>query len=178
MRRRETGFTLIELLVVVAIIAVLIAILLPSLGRAKANAVRVKCAANLSQWGKIIAMYQAENEGWFGIQERIDSMHKLFWNTVAFGNEPTLYTPEWSADASIGGVGDQMAFMYRTCPGDPLYGWLKSVGANGTNGTFVKNAGRPPVDYSMVRYNNSPGQPGMRIPCGVSHNSNTRARHA
>jgi prepilin-type processing-associated H-X9-DG protein len=100
-------------------------------------------------------MYQSENEGWFGIQERINSSTKLTWNTVAFGSTPTLYAPEWSADAAAGGVGDQMAFLYRTCPGDPLYGWLKSVGANGTNGTFVKNSGRPPVDYSMVRYDSN-----------------------
>jgi prepilin-type N-terminal cleavage/methylation domain-containing protein len=64
MRRR--AFTLIELLVVVAIIAVLIAILLPSLGRAKANAVRVKCAAQLKQWGMVITMYAQENQDWFG----------------------------------------------------------------------------------------------------------------
>jgi prepilin-type N-terminal cleavage/methylation domain-containing protein/prepilin-type processing-associated H-X9-DG protein len=148
MRRRNAGFTLIELLVVVAIIAVLIAILLPSLSRAKANAVRVKCGANLTQWGKIITMYQSENEGWFGIQERIDANNKLTWNTVAFGSQPTLYAPEWSSDAKALGTGDQMAFLYRTCPADPLYGWLKGQGMQGQNGNFVKNSGRPPV----VRY--------------------------
>jgi prepilin-type N-terminal cleavage/methylation domain-containing protein len=157
---RRHGFTLIELLVVVAIIAVLIAILLPSLGRAKANAVRVKCAANLSQWGKVVNMYQAENDGWFGIQERIDGTHKLYWNTVAFNNEPGLYDPEFSSDASGGGVADQMTALFRTCPGDPLYGFLKSAGAQGTNGNFVKALPkRPAVDYAMVRYNDAPGGP-------------------
>ncbi|MGN6368442.1 MAG: type II secretion system protein [Phycisphaerae bacterium] len=149
------GFTLIELLVVVAIIAVLIAILLPSLGRAKANAVRVQCAANLNQWGKVITMYQQENYEWFGIQERIDGKHKLFWNTVAFNNEPSLYDNEWSADLGVGG---KISAEFRTCPGDPQYGQIAAHGAN--SNFWVKNNGhRPAVDYTMPRYFSSPGNP-------------------
>jgi prepilin-type N-terminal cleavage/methylation domain-containing protein/prepilin-type processing-associated H-X9-DG protein len=64
MRRRKTaGFTLIELLVVVAILALLIAILLPSLGRAKTVAMRSRCAATLKGWGMAVNTYQAENAG-------------------------------------------------------------------------------------------------------------------
>ncbi len=156
MERRNDGFTLIELLVVVAIIAVLIAILLPSLGRAKANAVRVQCASNLSQWGKIVAMYQLENDGWWGSQERIDSTHKLFWNTIALG-EPTLYDPEWNSDPNTAG---KTSAQFRTCPGDPQYGLAKAAGAAG--GAILSNsnaAARPPVDYAMPRYNDAPGGP-------------------
>ena len=43
------GFTLIELLVVVAVIAVLLAVLMPALGQARALAKRVRCGANLKQ---------------------------------------------------------------------------------------------------------------------------------
>jgi prepilin-type N-terminal cleavage/methylation domain-containing protein len=57
---RRRGFTLIELLVVVAIIALLIAILLPSLGRAREMAKRSVCAANLKGVGQDFAIYAAQ----------------------------------------------------------------------------------------------------------------------
>jgi prepilin-type N-terminal cleavage/methylation domain-containing protein len=55
--KRSRGFTLIELLVVVAIIALLIAILLPSLGRAKEASNRAICAANLKGQGQATVVY-------------------------------------------------------------------------------------------------------------------------
>ncbi len=57
---RRSGFTLIELLVVVAIIALLISILLPSLHRARQQAKVVKCSANLHDIGISLMTYQNE----------------------------------------------------------------------------------------------------------------------
>ncbi|MGN6371120.1 MAG: type II secretion system protein [Phycisphaerae bacterium] len=57
---RRRGFTLIELLVVVAIIAVLIAILLPSLGRARDKAKQSTCLSNLRQLGMSYIMYATD----------------------------------------------------------------------------------------------------------------------
>ena len=54
------GFTLIELLVVVAIIALLISILLPSLSQARQQAKAIKCAANLKMVGTAVAIYTTE----------------------------------------------------------------------------------------------------------------------
>lgn len=57
----QRGFTLIELLVVVAIIALLISILLPSLSDAREQAKRTKCAANLRSMGQAVALCQNDN---------------------------------------------------------------------------------------------------------------------
>lgn len=59
----RSGFTLIELLVVLAIIAVLIAFLIPSLGRVRQRAFATRCLANLSGIGKGLIIYQNENNG-------------------------------------------------------------------------------------------------------------------
>ena len=62
-RGRGTAFTLIELLVVIAVIALLMAILLPVLGKVRKQAKTLACQARLRQWGITLHTYAAENDG-------------------------------------------------------------------------------------------------------------------
>jgi prepilin-type N-terminal cleavage/methylation domain-containing protein len=57
------GFTLLELLVVMAIIAVLAALLLPTIGKARERAKRTVCTSNLRQLGSAMLMYTSDHKG-------------------------------------------------------------------------------------------------------------------
>lgn len=82
--KRRKGFTLIELLVVVAIIALLISILLPSLARAREIAKRAVCSANLKGIGTGMKVYANDNYDWYPIA--------AFKRSALTGNDDTEVT--------------------------------------------------------------------------------------
>jgi prepilin-type N-terminal cleavage/methylation domain-containing protein len=82
-RHRRIAFTLIELLVVIAIIAILAAMLLPALTRAKESARRAACKSNLHQLAISIQLYASDNK------DRLPDLAQLpFGLGIAPGNWP------------------------------------------------------------------------------------------
>ena len=98
-RKRIFGFTLIELLVVVAIIALLISILLPSLSRARELSKRVVCSSNLSGVGKSCKIYANDNDELWPVPA---------FDTTKIGNNQIQYVNQIQNDG--GALG---------CDGDP-----------------------------------------------------------
>ncbi len=106
---KKNGFTLIELLVVIAIIAILAAMLLPALARAREKARRGVCITNLKQLGLALQIYAGDWGGWFPIlDERTgQSAYSKTNRSLALltgQTDPTsnaLESPAYIADAKL-----------------------------------------------------------------------------
>ena len=122
---RTAGFTLVELLVVIGIIAILIGILLPALGRARASARSVACMSNLRQMGQALNMYVNSNKGSLPYGDFLvsnggsyDGNRSVRWYTVLQNTLSSKYGITWNDSAATNSQASKLREMF-ICPDAP-----------------------------------------------------------
>jgi len=122
----KRAFTLIELLVVIAIIAILAAMLLPALGKAKATAYRIKCVSNQKQLALTMQMYRNDNNSQFPCYKIVPPGNTSYAN----GNDYTRWAG-WMVLLNPY-ISTNYGTSFYLCPKDVPGGWNNYVfNANG-----------------------------------------------
>ena len=116
--KRAKAFTLIELLVVVAIIALLVSILLPALGRAREQAKSAVCASNMHQLGVLAQTYMAEHDRWPAYWDTSGGPTAGLWY-VSDGNTANGFFYSWMDFLQGKGQANPLLYDCPTLPDNP-----------------------------------------------------------
>ena len=149
MRRTIRGFTLIELLVVIAIIAMLAALLLPALARAKEKANRIGCTSNVRQWGLALTMYLDDNQ-------QIFPLAKIANGTPDAPGGYNEDSPHWSDLAAFHAAGQGDSVWYNALPsyvgGKPLWQYASDPSGfvNGRSIFTCPTAAASPPEFNLL----------------------------
>ncbi|MBO7741546.1 MAG: prepilin-type N-terminal cleavage/methylation domain-containing protein, partial [Victivallales bacterium] len=116
--KHHNTFTLIELLVVIAIIAILAAMLLPALSKARQKARTISCVNSEKQWGIVFTLYAQENDGYYPNRMEGSSPTHRYWHQILGMNQANDHaTSEYIACAAGRGSNSTNANSYGSYGG-------------------------------------------------------------
>ena len=174
---KRRGFTLVELLVVVAILAVLVAILMPALGRARDLARKAVCGARMKQFGSAIGTYMGTYHSYPHFAQRSDYLGAQgFWiyGGSAFVTQKSFAWPKFYA------VLEQLGFQGtdRTTWGVHAYLWEADEIWDGALCPAMDSVAILRwADQALLEYRSPEWKVGMhKAACGYAWNFTLRAR--
>ena len=134
-RRAARGaFTIIELLVVIAIIAMLVAIILPTLGKAKTAARQATCASNQRQIGLALYCYSGEHQ----------VLPVVYWNFPNFHGNWSRIIADYVGNPPATGTGSELGVWH--CPENEVQEHALGTAGGEISGSYTAN-GMQPCSY-------------------------------